>query len=70
MADLFIGFNIGSDLSPDKATTGSSTGGTDVELRIDLTKLDGKTKTRLDALLILEAIERVIEDGRTVSMTE
>jgi len=68
MADLYIGFNVGADYSPDKATVGSSTGSTDVEVRIDLTKLDGKTKTRLDVNLILEAVERVINDGRTATL--
>lgn len=66
MASQYIGYNRGADLSPDKATTGTSTGSTDVELRIDL----AKSLTRQDVLLITEAIERYISDLRSTFMTQ
>ncbi len=61
MASIYIGYNRGADLSPDKATEGSSTGSTDIELRIDT----GKGLTRQDVNLISEAILRYVNDGRT-----
>lgn len=64
MASEYFGYNRGTDLSPDAVTTGTSTGSTDVEVRVDLTK----SLTKLDVLLILEAIERVIEDQRTATI--
>ncbi len=66
MASIYIGYNFGADLSPDQATEGSSTGSTDVELRIDT----GKITNRLDAVLITEAIIRYLVDGRTTVTTE
>lgn len=60
MANLFIGFNRNSDYSPDQATSGSSTGSTDVEVRVDLSK----AITAEDLKLILEAIIRWSEDAR------
>jgi hypothetical protein len=66
MASIYIGFNRGADLSPDKATEGSSTGSTDVELRIDTSK----SMTRQDVNLITEAILRYLNDGRTAVFTE
>lgn len=64
MSSEYIGFNVDADYSPDQATVGTSTGSTDVELRIDLTKVT----SRMQALLIIEAITRYIEDGRTSFM--
>jgi hypothetical protein len=66
MASIYIGFNRGADLSPDKATEGASTGSTDVELRIDTSK----SMTRQDVNLITEAILRYLNDGRTAVFTE
>lgn len=70
MADIYIGYNFGADLSPDQATEGASTGSTDVELRISTTNLATAKATRLDVLLIMEAIERYLSDGRTNVLTE
>lgn len=61
MASIYIGYNRGADLSPDKATEGASTGSTDVELRIDT----GKDLTRNEVTDISEAILRYLNDGRT-----
>lgn len=61
MASIFIGYNRGADLSPDQATEGSSTGGTDVELRIDT----GKGLARSEVQQIAEAIIRALLDGRS-----
>jgi hypothetical protein len=61
MASLFIGLNRGAqDQGPDEVTVGTSTGSTDVELRMDETK----SLTRMDILLITEALLRYINDGR------
>lgn len=64
MASEYIGYNRGADLSPMQATVGTSTGSTDVELRIDLTK----SLTREDIILITEAIERYVLDQRITFM--
>lgn len=58
MASEYYGYNRGTDLSPYAITVGTSSGSTDVEVRIDLTK----SITRLDATLILEAIIRYIQN--------
>lgn len=58
MAQVYIGANRGADGSPDALTVGSSTGSTDVEVRID----DSKSLTRLDVELILDAIVRYLEN--------
>ena len=61
MASLFIGLNRGTqDQGPDEVTVGTSTGSTDVELRMDETK----SLTRMDILLLTEALLRYIIDGR------
>ncbi len=65
MASIFIGYNRGASLDPGNATEGASTGSTDVELRIDT----GKGLTRQDVALIVEAIERYLNDGRTAVFT-
>lgn len=65
MASIFIGFNRGADLSPDKATEGASTGSTDVELRIDTSK----SLTRSEVTEIAGAILRYLNDGRTAVFT-
>lgn len=54
MASKFIGMNRGGSEAPDELTVGSSTGSTDMELRVDT----GKSLTRLDVHLFLEAVER------------
>lgn len=61
MASIYIGYNRGADLSPDKATEGAATGSMDVELRIDT----GKSLTRAEVLEIAGAITRYLVDGRT-----
>jgi hypothetical protein len=66
MANIYIGYNYGEDLSPDNATEGAATGSKDVELRIDTSKFT----SRLDAVLIAEAIIRYIQDGRSAVLTE
>ena len=62
MAILGLGYNRGADLSPDKITsqTTAQVGLCDVQVNIDLTK----SLTREDVILILGAVERVLEDGR------
>lgn len=60
MADRFIGYNRGADLSPDAATVGSSTGSTTVELRWTVTS----GMTRQEITLMTEAILRRLNDGR------
>lgn len=61
MASQFIGLNRGAQLqNPGSVTSGTSTGSTDVELRIDLTK----SLTRLDIKLLTEALIRYVDDGR------
>lgn len=61
MASLFIGLNRGAqDQGPDEVTVGTSTGSTDVELRMDETK----SLTQMDILLLTEALLRYIIDGR------
>lgn len=65
MASIYIGFNRGADLSPDKATEGAATGSMDVELRIDT----GKSLTRLEVTAITEAILRYLNDGRKTVFT-
>lgn len=61
MASLFIGLNRGTqDQGPDEVTVGTSTGSTDVELRMDETK----SLTQMDILLLTEALLRYIIDGR------
>lgn len=64
MASQYFGYNRGTDLSPDAITTGTSTGSTDVELRVDLTK----SLTKEDIQLISDAIIRMILDARTVTI--
>lgn len=59
MASLYIGLNRGqTGSSAGDFTIGSSTGSTDVELRIDT----GKSLTRQDVYLILEAFDNVIRN--------
>lgn len=64
MASQYYGYNRGTDLSPNAITTGSSTGSTDVELRVDL----AKSLTREDVYEIAEAIIRYIQDGRSTEI--
>ncbi len=61
MASQYMGFNRGADLSPGKIITNTVTGGTDIELRIDLTK----NLTRMDVELTVEAIMQYLLDGST-----
>lgn len=65
MANIYIGYNRGADLSPDKATEGAATGSTDVELRIDTSK----SLTRSEIAEITGAIQRYLLDGRTTAYT-
>jgi hypothetical protein len=58
MASTFIGLNRGqTGATPSDFTIGASTGSTDLEVRIDT----GKSLTRQDAKLMLEAITRIVE---------
>lgn len=58
MASTFIGLNRGQQGSlVSDFTVGTSTGGTDLEVRIDT----GKSLTRQDAKLMLEAIVRELD---------
>lgn len=67
MADIFIGANRGVIFTgPDAQTSGgviegSSTGSTDIEIRIDT----GKGTTRQDANLIIARLLEYLNDGRT-----
>ncbi len=61
MASEYFGLNRGvQDGGPDKITVGTSTGSTDMELRVDLTK----GITRKDVNLFLCQLEKFINDGR------
>jgi hypothetical protein len=64
MASHFVGLNRGQEgaLYSD-FTTGTSTGSTDVELRVD----DGKNLTKKDVHNIIEAFERFFENNQQVS---
>lgn len=60
MANLYIGLNRGQEgFRPSDFTVGSSTGSTDVELRID----DSKSLTRKDVANMLCAFARYIESN-------
>lgn len=66
MADRFIGYERGSDLSPDKATVGSSsTAALDVEIRWTV----GVGLTRQEITDIVEACLRRLNDGRDANFT-
>lgn len=61
MADLFLGLNRGASVTnPYAVTAGSSTGATDVELRINL----AKSLTRADVYHIVEGLYRYVLDGQ------
>lgn len=64
MASQYFGLNRGVSDEPDEVTTGTSTGSTDVELRVDLTK----SLTKKDVTLIVSALLRHINDGRVVTI--
>lgn len=64
MASQYFGLNRGVSDEPDEVVTGTATGSTDVELRVDLTK----SLTKKDVTLITEALLRHINDGRTVTI--
>lgn len=58
MANAFFGINRGNDgLVPVQIVRGSSTGATDIELRID----DTKGVTRKDVKIALEALENLFD---------
>lgn len=66
MASVSLGLNRGADQSPDKITIGTvAASGNDVVVSIDKTK----NLTNEDVILILQAIERRLEDGRTDLLT-
>lgn len=66
MTSLSYSLSRGADQSPDKITVGTSAPGTgDVELRVDLTT---HTPTREDVILILQAFQRRLEDGRNTDV--
>lgn len=60
MASEFYGLNRGSNLRVEEVTVGTSTGSTDLELRVDLTK----GITRKDVNRLLDTILNFINDGR------
>ena len=61
MASIYIGLNRGAfGLQVDEVTVGTSTGSTDVELRMDETK----GLTRKDIRTIIDVFEAWISDGR------
>jgi hypothetical protein len=65
MASVSFGLNRGADQSPDQITVGTvAASGNDVVVSIDQTK----NLTRLEVVLILQAIERYLEDGRNASI--
>lgn len=66
MASVSLGLNRGAEDQPDKITVGVLAVSTnDVELRIDQTK----NLTRLEVILILQAFQRELEDGRFASVS-
>lgn len=67
MSDHYIGLNRGqSGFTATDFTTGTSTGNTDVEVRV----ADGANLTKDDVALILDAIRRKIaQDGLTTVLT-
>lgn len=66
MASVSLGLNKGADQSPDKITIGAvAASGNDVVVSIDLTK----TLRNIDAILILQAFIRRLEDGRLDLLT-
>jgi hypothetical protein len=59
MTQLYFGLNRGANQQPEAIVfTSGSSGGTDVELRVDNTK----GLTREDVFLILEAFDRYFQD--------
>lgn len=65
MASVSYGLNRGADQSPDAINVGTQAVSTyDVELRIDQTK----SLTREDVILILQAFQRRLEDGRNTDI--
>lgn len=60
MASEYYGLNRGANANPDEVTVGTSTGSTDVELRIDKTK----SLTKEDVRVLVSTIIRRIVDGR------
>lgn len=60
MTQRYIGVNRGANYNPDALTVGTSTGSTDIELRID----DTKGFTTLDIEAIMDAFERYILQNR------
>jgi len=60
MAQRYFGLNRGADHNPNDVTVGTSTGSTDIELRID----DSKGMNSLDVNMAVDAIMRRILDGR------
>ena len=67
MSDHYIGLNKGqSGLSLSDFTIGTSSGATDIEVRI----ADGASLTSLDVQTILEAIQgRIVRDGLETVLT-
>jgi hypothetical protein len=64
MADHFVGLNRGQEgFNYSDFTTGTSTGATDVELRV----ADAKNLTKKDVHDILEAFERFFENNQQVN---
>jgi hypothetical protein len=65
MASEYLGLNFGDpQMMPDEVQTGTSTNSTDIELRVDLTKIT----TKMDLINYTKSILRFIEDGRADSV--
>lgn len=56
----YYGANRGTVQRPDALTVGTSSGSTDMELAVDLSK----SLTREEVILFLEVVKRYLEDGR------
>lgn len=59
MAQIYLGLNAGADVTTGQVTEGSSSGSTDVELRIDNTK----HLTRKEVEKIVHTFMRYLKDG-------
>ena len=62
MAYVSLGLNRGADQSPDAIAVGTDDGGAGNNVTVCINK--AASLTREDVILILQAIERRLEDGR------
>lgn len=61
MASEYYGLNRGANANEESVTKGTSTGSTDVEVRVDLTK----SLTKLEVIVLVETILRHIASAFT-----